>query len=373
MLIKQLTLENYRCFDKAVIDFDEKATIIVGPNGAGKTAIMESLSVFLSLLNVLYKNTGILTRSFSDADIKKGCDRIVYKIDFDLRSFECAITAGHDGLLSVLHNNYLRLVNDIVSNNQPFPILVYYSSDRHLYLEDVRLANDDFRVDDKLAFKNNFAPKIDYTSTLKWFKSLDIMEAKRVRDTRDVNYRVTALQAVNDVISKVLLGHYDDPKLDDSGRELIVRERATGEYFPLSKMSHGFQSVLSLTIDLARRMAQGNPGCDSVLSSPAIALIDEIDLHLHPTWEISLLPTLIEAFPGTQFIVTTQSVLVTGSLDPHNVRVLGPGGVESLGVETPWDDFGHVLTKVFGVPSQNFRQDPNAKRTDPADDGFKQP
>jgi predicted ATP-binding protein involved in virulence len=350
MYIKQLSLENYRCFDKAVINFDPQATIIVGPNGFGKTAILEALSVFLSLLNILYKKTGILTRSFSDLDIKRGRDHIIYKIDFDLRAFECVITAGHDGLLSVLHNNYLSLINDFAANDETFPILVYYSSDRHLYLEDVRLTNDDFRVDEKLAFKNNFDPKIDYTSTLKWFKSLDILEAKRIRDTRDVNFRVKALQAVKDVVAKVLQGRYDDPRLDDQGRELIVRERSSGEYFPLSRLSHGYQSILSLTIDLARRMAQGNPDSEAALSSSAIVLIDELDLHLNPSCEVTLLPTLVEAFPNTQFIVTTQSVLVTGSLASKNVRVLGPEGVELLEDAFPWDDFGHILTRIFGVP-----------------------
>jgi predicted ATP-binding protein involved in virulence len=355
MIIKKLSVENYRCFDRLAIDFDEKATIIVGPNGSGKTAILESLSVFLSLLSILSKKTGILSRSFSAQDIKKGGqDHIKYRLDLDIRSYECVITASHDGLLTVLNNDYLDLVQTIHSRRESFPIMVYYSSDRYFYLEDVRLKNDDFLVDDKQAFKNNFAPKIDYTSTLKWFKSLDIMEAKRVRDTRDVNFRVTELQAVKDVITKVLLGRYDDPRLDDSGRELIVRERATGEFFPLSQLSQGFQSILALSIDLARRMAQGNAergtGMDSVLASPAIVLIDEIDLHLHPGWEVSLLPTLVEAFPGTQFIVTTQSVLVTGSLGPENVRILRPEGVEKVDPDFPWNDFGPILTKVFGVP-----------------------
>ena len=356
MIIKQLAVENYRCFDRLEIGFDDKATIIVGPNASGNTAILESLSVFLSLLNILYKKTGIMTRSFSEADIKRGrgLAHISYKIVFDLKPFECVISAGHDGLLSVLHNDYMNLVQAIAATGQVFPILVYYSADRHLYSEDTRLKNDDFLVDEKQAFKNNFAPKIDYASTLKWFKSLDIREAKRVRETRDVNFRLAELQAVKNVIAKVMLGRYDDPRLDDSGRELLVRERATGDFFPISQLSQGYQSILALSIDLARRMAQGNAeyggDLDSILRVPAIVLIDELDLHLHPSCEVSLLPTLIEAFPGAQFIVTTQSVLVTGSLNPENVRIIGPDSVEPLDPEFPWFDFGPLLTRVFGVP-----------------------
>jgi predicted ATP-binding protein involved in virulence len=360
MHVKSFVVENYRCFDRAAIDFDERATIIVGPNASGKTAILESLSVFLSLLTILTKRTGILTRSFSESDIKKGSglDHIRYKIDLDVRSFECVITSGHDGLLSVLQNDYLNLAQAIADNRQVFPIMVYYSADRHLYSEDTRLKNDDFLVDGNQAFKNNFAPNVDYASTLKWFKSMDILEAKTVRDTRDVNYRVAELQAVKDVVAKVLMGRYDDPRLDDSGRELLVCDRNSGVFFPISQLSQGYQSILSLSIDLARRMAQANAGSGgcvkSILSSPAIVLIDEIDLHLHPAWEVTLLPALLAAFPGTQFIVTTQSVLVTGSLGPENVRILGRGGgVELVDSDFPWDDFGPILTRVFGVPRAN--------------------
>jgi predicted ATP-binding protein involved in virulence len=103
-------------------------------------------------------------------------------------------------------------------------------------------------------------------------------------------------------------------------------------------------------------MAQANPDKVDVLSSPGIALIDEVDLHLHPSWEVSLLPTLIDAFPGTQFIVTTQSVLVTGSLGPRNVRILGPDGVDLVEDDFLWEDFGPVLTRVFGVSRQILRR-----------------
>ena len=62
-------------------------------------------------------------------------------------------------------------------------------------------------------------------------------------------------------------------------------------------------------MDLARRMVEANPttqtkpGISSPLELPAIVLIDEIDLHLHPKWQQQVLGDLIRTFPNTQFIM----------------------------------------------------------------------
>lgn len=48
-------------------------------------------------------------------------------------------------------------------------------------------------------------------------------------------------------------------------------------------------------------------------SVPAIVLIDEVDLHLHPAWQQTVVPGLLAAFPNTQFVITTHSDQVLSS------------------------------------------------------------
>ena len=51
-------------------------------------------------------------------------------------------------------------------------------------------------------------------------------------------------------------------------------------------------------------------------------MIDEIDLHLHPSWQMRVLPTLSKALPNVQFIVTSHSPLVASSLEWMNILVM---------------------------------------------------
>ena len=60
-------------------------------------------------------------------------------------------------------------------------------------------------------------------------------------------------------------------------------------------------------------MALGNPHYDNPLNCEAIALIDEVDLHLHPAWQQRVLDDLLRTFPNTQFIVSTHSPQVLTS------------------------------------------------------------
>lgn len=58
------------------------------------------------------------------------------------------------------------------------------------------------------------------------------------------------------------------------------------------------------------------------MAAPAVMLVDEIDLHLHPTWQQRVLSDLMRAFPLTQFIVTTHSPQVLSSVDKACIRRL---------------------------------------------------
>ncbi|HYO70352.1 MAG TPA: AAA family ATPase [Archangium sp.] len=54
-----------------------------------------------------------------------------------------------------------------------------------------------------------------------------------------------------------------------------------------------------------------------------LVLIDEIDLHLHPKWQLGLIPTLKRVFPKLQFIVTTHSPMLLPGLSREEVVILG--------------------------------------------------
>ena len=89
-------------------------------------------------------------------------------------------------------------------------------------------------------------------------------------------------------------------------------------------LSDGFRSILSMVADLAYRMVRLNPhlGAEAVVATPGLVLIDEIDMHLHPLWQQSVLLDMQRAFPNVQFIVTTHSPQVLSSVPAESVRVL---------------------------------------------------
>jgi len=79
---------------------------------------------------------------------------------------------------------------------------------------------------------------------------------------------------------------------------------------PLTGLSLGYQTTIAWTTDLAIRLYDLYPDSPDPLAEPAIVLIDEIDLHLHPCWQLRLIEDLTPHFPKVQFIATAHSSLM---------------------------------------------------------------
>ena len=104
--------------------------------------------------------------------------------------------------------------------------------------------------------------------------------------------------------------------------------------FPLREMSDGYRAVTALIVDIVRQMyvsygelqLQLNPEGIATLPYPGVILIDEVDAHLHVSWQKKIGTWLKEHFPEIQFIVTTHSPYVCQSADPGGLILLpGPG------------------------------------------------
>jgi predicted ATP-binding protein involved in virulence len=93
-------------------------------------------------------------------------------------------------------------------------------------------------------------------------------------------------------------------------------------WVPLRQLGYGYQTLITWVADLANRMAERYPDSPNPLAEPAVVLVDEIDLHLHPQWQRKLIGYLTERFPNTQFIATAHSPLVVQAAADANLAVL---------------------------------------------------
>src|SRR5262249_2207174 len=99
---------------------------------------------------------------------------------------------------------------------------------------------------------------------------------------------------------------------------------------PLKKLSFGYQTMMAWIGDIALRLFVAHPTSRNPLHSPAIVVIDEIDLHLHPKWQRELRGLLTENFPNVQFIATAHSPLIAQAFLDANLAVISRDGDHSI-------------------------------------------
>ena len=104
-------------------------------------------------------------------------------------------------------------------------------------------------------------------------------------------------------------------------RTIDVKDRADDVLF-IGDLSSGTQNTLLWIWHLALMMADHYDFCDGWEEQPAVLLIDEIENHLHPTWQRRVIPALRKHFPGLQIFATTHSPFVVAGLKAGQVHLL---------------------------------------------------
>jgi hypothetical protein len=138
-----------------------------------------------------------------------------------------------------------------------------------------------------------------------------------------------------------------------------------GNRFPLQAMSDGYRAVTALVVDIVRQMSLAYHRLElsyheniPTLPYPGVVLVDEIEAHLHVSWQKSIGNWLKVHFPAVQFIVSTHSPYVCQSADPKGIILL-PGPGEQRPPRIIEDDLYNrviygsgddaVLTELFGL------------------------
>jgi hypothetical protein len=125
---------------------------------------------------------------------------------------------------------------------------------------------------------------------------------------------------------------------------------------PIGRLSLGYQTVMAWTADIAWRLLNHYPKSANPLQEPAIVIVDEIDLHLHPNWQREIRQHLIQHFPAVQFIATAHSPLMAQDALDANLAVIHLRDGEATIVSDPtvvksWRLDQILTSELFGLPS----------------------
>ncbi|MEU5287504.1 AAA family ATPase [Streptomyces sp. CA-278952] len=149
--------------------------------------------------------------------------------------------------------------------------------------------------------------------------------------------------------------------------------RRDGHWFPLSEMSDGFRTVAALVVDILKQIQDAFGDLTSedvenetvINNAPGVVIIDEIDAHLHVSWQRRIGPWLTTHFPNIQFIVTTHSPYICQAADPGGLIRLPGVGEDALPEVVSEDLYERVvygsgddavLSELFGLDTPYSEQ-----------------
>ncbi len=194
------------------------------------------------------------------------------------------------------------------------PIFVNYGTNR-LVLDIPLRIRTHHTFDIYSAFEKAIENKIDFRTFFEWYRDQEDFENETKIETGDLSYKDNALMAVRRAILAML---------DDCSNLRVVRKPRLemkidkqNVSLNVSQMSDGEKCTLALFGDLARRLTLANPNKQDPLLGEGIVLIDEEELHMHPSWQRKVLSVLRETFPNIQFIITTHSPIVLSEADEN--------------------------------------------------------
>lgn len=357
MYIKKLELENFRGIEDAEIDFDGKSAVLFGNNGMGKSTVLDAIDIlfcriFSDIVNFNKAkkfHNGVPTglhKGFVKEDVKSGeksttlrMDIGLYakksteysywrKIDLESQRQRTFCGKGYRKILMDFLENYVGSVitnesineeveeesvdtRELEYNSNNMPIYTFYSI--HRYVEQNVLANlNETNVENKIdALDGGRKSAVDFKKFFTWFRARQEYENSIKVD--DMTFHDPQLDAVRTAILTVLGDEFTSVKMRIQPTEFVATKK--GVDFSIGQLSEGEKCTLALVGDLARRLAIANPQRDNPLEGTGVVLIDEIDLHLHPKWQLKIVPLLQRIFPRIQFIFSTHSPKVLGELD----------------------------------------------------------
>ncbi|MDR3635786.1 MAG: AAA family ATPase [Isosphaeraceae bacterium] len=381
-----VSIEKFRCFhNKQTLDLSDGEgryapwTILLGENGGGKTTVLQAIAS-LESFPVPIANTEKMTEilqtavpsvpdQFKDLVFQKprGADYLIgdpanlnanSRTDFESELRVDGVLVTFDDIhaqnsekrkwSSYFHYNAFAFKHSAASpKTNPQPRIHAYGAGRRLGAASFgeQTASD--------AAQSLFDDDAHLIDAEEWLLQLDYSTTK-LRDKRQGQWR----QMVIDVLTNIL-PDVKDIRFDASSGihpKPKVEFQTPYGWVALRQLGYGYRTMIAWVVDFASRMIEQNPDSPDPLAEPAVVLVDEIDLHLHPSWQRKLIQFLTERFPNTQFIATAHSPLIVQAAIDANFALLRREGdhvvIDNDVEPLPGATIEQILTSdLFGLRS----------------------
>ncbi len=372
MRIEKIRLENFRCFEELEVEFREDYTLLVGVNGAGKSSILEAVSIALGSFISEFSGISGNTIPSEDAHYKyypigSRVERqpqfpvvVEAKGNFDGNEIEWIRSVNREGGNTTVIGakkvkEYARGLNDRVMRGDQsviLPLISYYGTAR-LWMQKRQKKNNtqDIRLTRQNGYVDCLSSAANEKFMLKWFEEMTYYQLEEGRE-------IAELSAVKRALECCCKRVYPDAQkitfnfnIKTKDLEIFIRrENGEEEILPTRLLSDGIKGVLGLVADIAYRMALLNPQLlHHINETPGIVLIDEIDMHLHPSWQKTIINDLKDAFPNVQFIFTTHSPSILSNVYQEHILILDENKVYHPTDKTYGRDVDSILKQLMEV------------------------
>ncbi len=383
MRIDRLEIENFKKFTKQNFDLHPQFTLLVGDNGSGKTSVLDAISIAAAIWllevpdsTIVNSGTNILPFQIHLEPETKG-DRTQFheRRPVIIRATGQIGNHEHVSWIRQIRGDRKRTSNseakqaleyvreiykqDSAGEQVLCPVLAYYGAGRAWLPSNNRIPGESKSNGPArrwAAFYDCFSERIRFGELRKWFH----------RETTAAGNRGGQMRPGFEVVRRAILRCVPDADgiWFDSDREQIVLSIHKKPQ-PFDNLSAGQRMMLALVADLAIKAVTQNafllppdelgpkdePLPRVLRQTPGLALIDELDVHLHPKWQRRVATDLKDTFPNMQFVCTSHSPQVIGEVKPEELRLLEEE------VTTPKRSFGmdssRVLEEVMDAKPRN--------------------
>jgi predicted ATP-binding protein involved in virulence len=347
--IKQLDLTNIGRFEQLTLPLANQSetgsniTVITGSNGTGKTTLLKALTTALSWFVARLRREKGNGTTIAEIDIKNGQSSAQISLQAEYSAnklLQWSTSKARQGHINIrkstlagatqLAEHYRLALTD--NDTTALPLIFSYGVDRYVLKFDLNLSKEPTLFDQFRGYDGKSANFLNFFS---WFKQREDIEneqrmapsvlAELKKDlsaeqfstlqARQELLKDKPLEAVRQAISTFMPG-YNNLQIRRQPQPHMTIDK-DNESLDINQLSQGEKSLLALIGDIARRLALTHPAINNPLEGDGIILIDEVDLHLHPKWQRSLIDKLTTTFPNCQFILTTHSPLVIS--DPMKI------------------------------------------------------